>query len=662
MNAVLAEEQGAEDAASECDQSSPCRRTSLDPRVRRLEAWPLADTSRMKPADRALFERRYQAVCGYMRGVRLADLTKKWGLSRWEIVRLRNRCLKVHSDGRLWGFRALVPHIHQEDYLVKKQLSARQRKDGCAGILELKLARYPNTRKAVYEHYLRKLPGANESWVPINSSHRVFLESLRKEGAPVDEWPFTADYRGKEALRLHLHDLAKSDMRAFTRAKFGAKAAHALHTGTGVSLPAAVTLPWQRVQFDGHRLNAIITVLVPHPKGGFMERVLHRPWLLLVVDEVTRVILGYHLSFNKDYREEDVLACFRNAIEPSEPRALTIPGLSYHPAGGMHSNMFPPMRWAIWAEIQYDNGKANLSDLVRTQLTSALGCAVNPGQVKTPERRGIAEALFRALEDAHFNRMVNTTGSDKNDPRRKDPEKAAKRYHVTMAHLEELLAVVISNYNGTPHENLCWRSPLEQLRFFVGEEGTPIRCFDVDERSRLKLLGAQFVVTVRGNPKKGRRPYVQFEGERYTSEVLARSPDLIGTQLTLFADIDSIQTITAFFMNGAEFGPLTALGKWRHTPHSLAVRRTANRRKVLRVQHHVAAENVDAVKVLMESLSEEAPTNTKAAAAYEEARRSGNFPSDYHPGRAEATKADFKLPPRPVHKLQSKKRSVVHVL
>src|SRR3569832_844458 len=87
------------------------RRENLSPEERKTAVWPLADTSNLTAERRDQYERRYQAVTGYMRGERLKDLAKQWKISRWEILLLCKRCRKVHPDGRLWGYRGLLPCV-----------------------------------------------------------------------------------------------------------------------------------------------------------------------------------------------------------------------------------------------------------------------------------------------------------------------------------------------------------------------------------------------------------------------------------------------------------------------------------------------------------------------------------------------------------------------
>lgn len=637
-------------------------RSELTTEQRRIEAWPSAEPFQLSQPKQELFERRRQAICAYMRNEPLAEIRGQWKFSRWEIRRLRKRCLKVHPDGRLWGFRALLPGTPIKFYLRLAEPKPRResRRGGYGGLLGRVFNRFPEVRTKVYTHFLRQRPGANEAWIPIASSHKKFVEACREAGIAETEYPFTTKYLGIRALATHLDSLYTSDMQAAVRASYGVEAARGLKTGKGDPKATAVTLPLQRVQFDGHRIDAIFVLKIPHPKGGFYEKVVTRPWLLVIQDVVTRAILGWHLCTDQEYDEHDILKCVRNAAEPWQRRTLTIPGLTYHPTGGMPSDVIEKMKWAMWAELCYDNAKANLSDWVRRQIAVLLNCAVNPGAVAFPERRAIVEALFRALEEKHFHRLPNTTGSNPQDPRRDDAEKAAKEFHISISHLEELLHAIMCNYGGDHHPALSYRTPLEQLRFLLDEEDVLVRHLRLDEQARVNLLAMHITRKVCGSIKRGRRPYIQYLDERYTNDVLSRSPDLIGAELTLVVDTRDLRTVAAFLPDGAELGVLMAMGKWSATPHTLTTRQIANSKRVLKVQHHANPANVDPVHALLHHLSEEALKSKRAASQYDATRKEAGLPEDYHPAEADAKAAELQLPATPVAKLRSKKRSIVY--
>lgn len=605
---------------------------NLEPEQRSIETWPSVDTSKMSSSDRDLYERRYQAICGYMRAERIKVLTQLWGLSQWEIRRLRNRCLKVHPDGRLWGFRALIPRIRTVEYLRIAAPSSNMGSHlaGNGGLLTQLFHQKPKIMEAVYSFYLKKTQGPHEPRMPIKSIHKRFLIACREAGVKGDEFPFNMKYLAIRSLATHLRGLQTTELKASVLSRFGAEAARTLKTGTGQKSPLNVTLPLQRVQFDGHKIDAIFIVKIPLPGGGFENVVLHRPWLLIIQDVASRAILGWHLSLNREYTKDDVLRCVRNSIEPRPAVQYTVPGLVPHKDSGMPSTAIPEMAWAVWAELMYDNGKANLAEWVRNQLSNVLNCTVNAGPVRSPERRGIIEALFRVLEENSFHRMPNTTGGSPSDKRRSEPVNSALQYNITLDHLYEILSVVIENYNGRPHTHLSYRTPLEMLRLYINYDHGPIRHLYPDERSRITLLDMNAERVVRGDITKGRRPYIEFEGERYTNQVLARMPELIGTTLTLIVNTEDLRTLKAFLSNGSELGLLEAIGKWAHTAHSLATRRAGNRRRRIAVQHYAAPENTDAVHVLLDHLGEAARRDKRAIGKHEEVRREAGLPSAYY--------------------------------
>lgn len=97
--------------------------------------------------------------------------------------------------------------------------------------------------------------------------------------------------------------------------------------------------------------------------------------------------------------------------------------------------------------------------MVKDRLENLIGCFMNLGPVALPMRRGIIERFFKTLEENGFHRLPNTTGSEPKDPRRKDPEQQAIQLNITYEHLKQLIDVLISNYNGTPHGEFIIKLP-----------------------------------------------------------------------------------------------------------------------------------------------------------------------------------------------------------
>nr|BBH93612.1 hypothetical protein KTA_18110 [Thermogemmatispora argillosa] len=88
------------------------RAASSPPRPRRddLTTWAEADLSALGEREKQRYEQRKRAVIDYYTTNKpLEEITLEYRLSWQTLVRLLENCLKRHPDGRLWGFRALIP-------------------------------------------------------------------------------------------------------------------------------------------------------------------------------------------------------------------------------------------------------------------------------------------------------------------------------------------------------------------------------------------------------------------------------------------------------------------------------------------------------------------------------------------------------------------------
>ncbi len=124
---------------------------------------------------------------------------------------------------------------------------------------------------------------------------------------------------------------------------------------------------------------------------------------------------------------------------------------------------------------------------------------------------------------------------------------------------------------------------------------------------------------VRGDIKKSRKPYIEYEGAVYRNEVLARSPDLIGERLTLHVNTDDLRCITAFLPNGAELGVLSAQPPWHRAAHSLETRTAINgmrHKKLL-----AFTEMDDPMQLYHDHLGREALKKRRGRVRYEKQRR-----------------------------------------
>ena len=190
--------------------------------------------------------------------------------------------------------------------------------------------------------------------------------------------------------------------------------------------------PYERVQFDGHMIDALFSVVSYTPQGDKIVTLMNRLWLLAIIDVASRAILGYHISYNShNYSANDVITCFKKTLMPWEPKNLKIPTLKYNAEDGFPSYFIEKAKFGVWDEICFDNAKAHSANIVLDSL-QGLNCAVNFGPVANPTLRGIIERFFGTLEHNNFHRLPSTVGSNVLDPKRDNAEEKAVAYEITV--------------------------------------------------------------------------------------------------------------------------------------------------------------------------------------------------------------------------------------
>src|SRR5450631_2498201 len=111
----------------------------------RLADWPKVDARALPIAKAEVFRTRAAAVAAYSLAHPLVRIEAETGVHRVTLMRLVARALRAHPDGRLWGYRALVPSTHVRPYertLTPRVLS--HGKAGNAGAFAQLLMRHPN--------------------------------------------------------------------------------------------------------------------------------------------------------------------------------------------------------------------------------------------------------------------------------------------------------------------------------------------------------------------------------------------------------------------------------------------------------------------------------------------------------------------------------------
>ena len=560
-------------------------RHSIPQELKDFSIWPAVDETALPEDARTVFRSRRDAIRLFVEesSMPIARICKDTGITAPTLYRLFERCCKTHPDGRIYGFRALIPYTRMATYTRTQPLmKGRTGRGGHAGAFGLLLEQYPKIQALLAKEVrnrTRKINSVREVRSSLKTIHKKFLDACREAGIKPDEYPFNQDLLAIRSLSSHLKRIAN---RSFDTAakdagalKVGAPFPSAEHMKSDPALRA-----FEFVEFDGHKIDCRLTLRITDPFGLETRIELSRIWILVLLEVASRAALGYTLALGKEYNKDDVAMALQAALAPHKPRLLKIPKLSIQAGGGFPSCVIPQTEYACWEWFRFDNARTHIAEDTLRRLCEIVGCWTDAGWAGEPNDRPFIERFFSLLARHFAHRLPGTTGGNPEDIVRQLGDPGADiSLLIELDELEDLIEVLIADYNGEP--GASGRSPLEALTHLVNKRSGFPRALPRTERATLCLLQEARCVTIKGSLKDGTRPHINFENVRYSSDVLSNNPGLIGKKLMIYFDVRDTRMIRAFFADGAELGILTASKPWCFTPHSLRVRQEIFRLKRL---------------------------------------------------------------------------------
>jgi putative transposase len=172
------------------------------------------------------------------------------------------------------------------------------------------LADPPRARLVTERQRVHAFRGLRTRLRGLKHLHADFLRQCRHAGLTAADYPFNT-------RRMDIRSLSKvareQCLRSFAR---GAQLAGASHL-KGMSGDVSALVARQAlkvVEFEGHRLEARLKVVVRDPLGFEQQFRLEHLWLLVIIDAYSRAVLGSHVSLNREYSRRDVIRTVEAAL------------------------------------------------------------------------------------------------------------------------------------------------------------------------------------------------------------------------------------------------------------------------------------------------------------------------------------------------------------
>lgn len=617
---------------------------SLSERQRDTTQWPQVNLPSIKgKKNRERFLTLRSAIIDYMEGVSPKKICatyklkakngKMRNLCKSELFYYRDRCLEVDSRGALIGFAGLLKYYHFNKKLgpllsLFKQYRALERY-----MQALFFKRSRELGQSVFE--VRE---------PFKGLHKKFLTACSRLAIPGDQYPYSYIRNGRKvqsiskgirSLTQYFKELIDQDPARAGLVRYGEKTARKIGSGQD-HVRLSDTEPLAITEFDAHCIDALWTLNVWDKfRKRYVKLILNRIWLLIVIDEFSRAVLGYYLCLKDAYNQYDVMRAVKRAVEPWTPMDfVAVEKFSYPPRGGFPSGVIDRYAWAAWNLMIYDNAWANLATKTREIIKRAIGSDVNPGPKYTPDHQPFVERFNGTFTKDIIQRLPNTTGKGPTDERRNDPENSALEFDMNVDELRELVEISLATYNVTPHSAHGDMSPMQVLDRFAADQNHIIKTIPINRRSQLTWMNVEVTKKVRGGLEQQRRPYIHFYGVDYSNEILGGAPSMVGKKIKLVYDpTEDARTIAAYTENGRSLGTLMAKGQWAISPHTFDLRHeimTLKKAKIIFYQEHA-----DPVQVYIEHLNEKALRHKRARGRLITAQQLAHTENAYQKGNAE---------------------------
>lgn len=529
-----------------------------------LQDWFRPDLSTVKVEFVDRFQRRCAALTAVLTGaMSLTRAAEANGLCRRRLKRMAKLAPQLARDGHPFGYRVCVPwgiYERGEDNTDDARMPAAAQPHAMR-----KLLRAQPTIAAWVEGFTMKLPPGR----PPKAFERLFAKIVG-ELKRLDQhefYPLNQPDQGRRALLRHLRKVHIDDITVPTLDEMGPAPTVLADAFRGRS--------FDRSEFDAHSLDIEAELGVVLPNGGVVKRRITKMWFLCEVEIESRAILAWTLRVGRGYNNLDLASCVARALHPWTRRELTIPGLEYAPDAGM-PNSIPGDRGRRRARcIALDNAKAHHSISFEDAMARAHGAILYFGRAHAPRSRPVVEQLFARLERGAFRDLPGGfEPAIRLDERKLRISNFAPGDLPIQLHLfEELLDVLVANYNATPHPALGSLSPLQFLQM------QPSRAFALsmpEPAKDAREMGSVLVpVVVHGNRDTGELPHVNHLYVRYRSPELDQQWELVGKTVLARVCRHDLRKLLLLRSTTMPLGFVRAMPPWDRTPHDETTRALA---------------------------------------------------------------------------------------
>ena len=506
--------------------------------------------------------RRCDALAAVLQGASLRRAAERHDVNRRTLSSVIEKAFQIGHDGRPLGYRACLPYSNSR---ASAHVAKEMPTHGSAHALQQLFDVHPDI-KQMLESYKGALPPGH---IPPGFGRLIgSIRVLLIERGCQAKWPLNTADKGRRAFTSYVRRIRRQAI------VDGAPTEPIAELATIQRIDQLFALdPFDRCEFDAHRIDVEWCLMVPNARGEFVPMSISEIWILAIIDAASTAILGWKIVVGKAYTALDVAQCFASAMRPWEPRDLIVPSLQYVPGAAMPSSLNMSMPVMLGRLTAMDNAKAHKAKLPLQSWLCAHYGVINFGLPHVPEARPHIETFFNRLEQGALRQLP---GGFKPHRRFVEATKTsiwvAKDHPVHLQALEDLMDVVISGHNVSP-------IPARQNRTPIGIISTYQQCAGfwmappVNETNAKLLTTICVDLKIKGSKTRDKAVHVQFLGVDYRHLDMNKAWEMLGQTYKAIIDLEDLRTITLVDNSLRPIRTLKAADPWCRRRHDVTTRR-----------------------------------------------------------------------------------------
>lgn len=231
------------------------RRSDIPEPLTDVQAWPSVDPGALDSSRRAIYQQREQAILAYLSGAPIVDIVRGHKIDVRFLSRLLTRCLAAHTDGRIQGFRGLIPHARAKTYRRSKRADRQTSPHGLTGAVGQLFERLPQLPRIIERQIGSGRLGLTQTnrLYGLTVTHSKLIAACHEAGLTEADYPLNQDEKGYRSFAR------------WVKRRLEDRIPLRLPRDNGAWQMAA--RPFSVIELDGHKLDLRLRVRFTEPSG-----------------------------------------------------------------------------------------------------------------------------------------------------------------------------------------------------------------------------------------------------------------------------------------------------------------------------------------------------------------------------------------------------------